>query len=107
MLLPIFNPIPFLLTLCTAFGVLLHDTQLDHAAIAVSPGVTDSNYYQNTFKQNDLHTHIERVNFSNNFSSLKFDQPRVQPRDEDDDKYATQKKSSDTTFGSVYSWPSV
>lgn len=104
------NPIPLIITLSTAFGVLIHDTQIDKAtstaltmpALIAAYGAADI-----ALKLNDPHVHNERASLSEGVRDLKASQPRVQPRNGDDKKYVTQKKSAVTTFGSEYSWPSI
>lgn len=96
-----------MLTLCTAFGILLHDTRLDHA-VAMSPvRISDITTLEAGLRWNDLHTHAERTSFSQNISSLKTSEPTTRPRDDDDNKYVVQKKPNANSYGSVYSWPSV
>lgn len=104
------NPIPLLLTLSAAFGVLIHDTQVDRAASTIlsTPSAIVSSGEQGIFsRMNDLHVHSERVSVSQDVDELKTSQPRVQPRDGDDKKYVVQKKSSLNLYGSEYSWPSI
>lgn len=104
------NPIPLILTLSTAFGVLVHDTQIDKAtATAMTMPITIVAYgaADIALKLNDPHVHSERAPLSEGVRDLKASQPRVQPRNGDDKKYVTQKKSSVTSFGSEYSWPSI
>ncbi|MBC7869019.1 hypothetical protein H7X69_02485 [Candidatus Saccharibacteria bacterium] len=104
------NPLSLLLTLSTAFGVLVHDTQLDTAAktaltvpiAIVAYGGTDM-----VMKMNDQHIHNERVSLSQSLGQLKGEQPRTQTRGGDDKKYFVQKKSSVHSYGSEYVWPSI
>jgi hypothetical protein len=104
------NPLPVLLTLSTAFGVLVHDTQLDAAAkTALTVPVTIAAYAGAEYvtKMNDPHIHNERASFSNGLSELKGEQPRTQTRGGDDKKYVVQKKSNVHSYGSEYIWPSI
>ena len=104
------NPLPVLLTLSTAFGVLVHDTQLDMAAkTALTAPIVVVAYAgaDMAMKMNDPHIHNERVSFSNGVRELKGEQPRTQTRNGDDKKYLVQKKSSTLSYGSEYIWPSI
>ncbi len=101
-MLPYINPLPIVITIAAALGILFHDTQFDHAAsAALMTPVSLSSYgsVETALHLNDQHTHVERVSFSNS-------QPVTQPRS-DDKKYILQKKLVSTTFGSEYSWPSI
>lgn len=103
------NPLPALLTFSAMFGVLIHDSRIDHAAsFAALPIITSSHAEADSaLKLNDLHTHAERVSFSRSINSVNTAEPTMRPRDEDDNKYVIQKKPNANTYGSVYSWPSV
>lgn len=110
MYLPIFNLLPLLFTLSTAFGVLVHDTQLDRAtATALSAPVAIINVAaaDSSLKSSDLHVHSERASFSRSISELDGSQPRTQTRNGDDKKYVVQKKLSSSSTDSEYSWPSI
>jgi len=97
----IFNPVPILLTLCAMSGVLVHDSRLDRAAASALPAQTSAITSLEELKVNDLHTHAERVSFTQNVA-----EPSIQPRNDNDKKYVVQKKLTANTFGSVYIWPS-
>jgi hypothetical protein len=100
--LPI-NTLPIVLTIATTFGVLLHDTQIDHAtSLAAELPTLVANYGSSdiSLKLNELHVHPERVSISPN-------QPSTQPRGHDDKKYIVAKRFSSSAIGSEYSWPSV
>lgn len=104
------NPIPLLLTLSAAFGVLIHDTQVDRAASTIMStpvAIVSSGESGVSSKMNDLHVHSERVSVPQNVDELKTSQPRTKPRDGDDKKYVVQKKSSLSLYGSEYIWPSI
>ena len=104
------NPLPLLLTLSTAFGVLVHDTQLDMAAktaLTVPIAIVAYGGADMTMKINDQHIQNERVSMSQRLGELKGDQPRTQTRGGDDKKYFVQKKSSVHSYGSEYIWPST
>lgn len=103
------NPLPLLLTFSAMFGVLIHDSRIDHAVsvIAVPAMVSSYNEIESALKLSDLHTHSERVSFARSLGSVNTAEPTTRPRDEDDNKYVIQKKPSANTYGSVYSWPSA
>lgn len=89
------TPLSIFLSLSTATGVLVHDTRIDKAtmtALAI-PSVVAS-YQANTKLVNyatDSHTHTERHSFSQSIRDLKADNPRIQPRAQEDKKYVSQK----------------
>jgi len=103
------NPFPVLLTFSAMFGVLVHDSRIDHAisVVAVPSMISGYNENESSLKLSDLHIHAERVSFSRSVGSVNSAEPTMRPRDEDDNKYVVQKKPSANTYGSVYSWPSV
>jgi len=104
------NPLPLLLTISTVFGVLVHDTQLDMAAMtALTVAVPIVGYVGNgvSLKLNDPHIHNESVSVSQSVRDLKDNTPRTQTRGGDDKKYVIQKKSSIHSYGSEYIWPST
>jgi hypothetical protein len=103
----LFNPVPLMLSLATMFGLLLHDTQIDRATTIVPARIASVSALESELKTNDQHIHAERVSVSENLGQLGNSQPRVQPRNENDKKYVTQKKVTANSFGSVYSWPSI
>jgi hypothetical protein len=90
----IINPIAILISLATASGILVHDTKIDKAAsVALStPAIMAS--YDAPGKaisfNSDVHTHIERVSFSQTINTLNAHTPSVQPRT-DDKKHLMQK----------------
>ena len=105
----IINPLAFLFTVTTTFGVLLHDTQLDRAAITYVVPVAFATYaaVDTAIKSSESHVHVERVHGPKGFAStIRAHIPRVQPRD-DDRRYIQSKKLYFGTDGSGYLWPSV
>lgn len=106
----VIKPLPILLTLVTAFGVLVHDMHVDRAttvAIAM-PVLMASAAGMDKFIGGDAHTHVERASPGRAFSGFKSGLPKTQPPRDDERKYATNKKAS-LGFGSDqgYAWPSV
>ena len=106
---PIINPTALAFTLFTTFGVLVHDTQLDRAALAaVVPVVSFASFaaFDSVMKSGDSHVHVERVHGPNTLATLRMSVPRIQPRDEDR-RYIQSKKVYFGTGGASYLWPSV
>lgn len=104
------NPLPVLLTLAASFGVLVHDTQVDHAtmtAIALPASYSSLANSDNGLKLNDAHVHTETVTVSQNIQHLRSGEARQQSRNDDDEKYITPKKLAANDGGSEYNWPSV
>lgn len=102
-MLPI-NIAPLIFTLTTAFGVLVHDTQIDKAAtyaIAL-PAAFVSFAAIDTISKSSEHVHVERVSAPSNFAGV----PRIQPRD-DERRYFSARKDFSTGGDNGYLWPSV
>jgi len=90
----IINPLPILLSLSTMFGVLVHDTKVDQfttSLIAAPAIIATYDGVNNALKLGDAHTHTERVMVSQLTRSLAIENPRLQPRGNDDKKYVLQK----------------
>lgn len=104
------NPLPLIFTISTVFGVLVHDTQLDTAAMtALTVAVPIVGYVGSgvSLKLNDPHIHNESISVAQGVRELKDDNPRTQTRGGDDKKYVIQKKASLQSYGSEYIWPSI
>lgn len=104
------NPLPLLLTLSTAFGVVVHDTQLDMAAktaMTIPIAIIGFVGTEVSLKLNDPHVHNESASVSQSVRELKAANPRTQTRGGDDKKYVIQKKASLQSYGSEYIWPSI
>ncbi len=100
------NPIPLILTISTAFGVLVHDAQLNHVVAAASVPAISVGYVAASdlvHKFADQHTHVERMNMGRTTSS----EPSIQPRNNDEKKYVSQKKFNSSSLACDYCWPSV
>lgn len=77
------------LSLCTAGGLLLHDTNVDKATVkavsqqaeAAAPGAMP-------------HTHSERSSLHQAIRDLNASQPRTQPRGQEDRKYVQAKPTA-------------
>lgn len=98
MLSNIINVLPIALTLITGFGVMIHDTKLDHATVtamssqAGSVHATGSLNNAPDIRSND-HTHAESVRIH----SLGHQEPRLQTRDTDTKKFVNTKKLAFST----------
>ena len=100
------NPLPLLLTISTAFGVLVHDTQLAHVAqVAGVPAISASYISTSEIAQKfaDQHPHVERMNLGRSTSG----EPSIQPRNDQDKKYIAQKKFNSNSTATDYYWPSA
>lgn len=89
-----FNSLILLISLSTATGVFLHDTRIDKAT-AVGMTIPAVLAYDADTKQvnlgNDLHTHHERSVIEQSIRDLRSDNPRMQPRANEDKKHLMQK----------------
>ncbi|OYW85195.1 hypothetical protein B7Z17_02750 [Candidatus Saccharibacteria bacterium 32-49-10] len=86
-LLPyIINPLLAVVSLFTATGVVLHDTQLDKATVTAfnSSAVVTNDAGLATFQKGDPHTHTDRASLAESLRSLKSANPRMQPRRDDE-----------------------
>jgi hypothetical protein len=101
------TPISFLFIVATAFGVVMHDTQIDHAAtVAVTaPAHMASVGAADAVSKSSEHLHVERVSFNAKGMSVR-SVPKTQPRD-DDRRYVQSKKTADHSGDGGSSWPSV
>jgi len=106
---PIVNPLPFVFIVATAFGVLMHDTQVDHAtsvAIVSPVGFSDYAAADASSKSNE-HVHVERVSVSSQASATHHENvPKTGPRD-DHNRYVQTKKHVTTGGGNDDLWPSA
>lgn len=95
MLPTILNLLPISLSFITGFGVMLHDTKLDQAALTAMSSHTSSTHSTSpinsgpdvNMKSND-HTHAESVRIHH----LGSQEPRLQTRDSDLKKFVATKK---------------
>jgi hypothetical protein len=88
------NQLSVILTLSTTFGILVHDTKFDQfttALLAMPAVVASYEGAHSAIKMSDPHTHVERVSISQFGHSMAFDNPRVQPRN-DNKKYRLEKQ---------------
>lgn len=89
------TPLSIFLSLSTATGVFVHDTRIDKATLTVLSAPSISAGYQSNTKlvnyATDSHTHVERHSLSQSLHELRSDNPRVQPRTNNEKKYVAQK----------------
>ena len=111
MIRSIINPIALLFTLTTAFGVVIHDTQMDKAAtVALTlPALTLILYaaVDAGVKSSDPHVHVERASAPGHINTLRAMTPRLQPREDDRRHIHTKKLLYSAGGDSVSLWPSV
>ncbi len=108
----VIHPTIALFTLTTAFGVMVHDMQLDRATsvalalpatVLVAYAVIDSG-----LKGSDSHVHVERATAPNHINSVRAMIPRIQPRDDQDRQSFSGKRAVYYSSGGDSTlWPSV
>lgn len=103
MLIKDFKNLPIALALTTGAGILMHDTQIDHATSLGMNG-NYSSFNSSTagrlYKKND-HLHYERPIYETNSNN------RAQSRLNEDKKYAVNKRLVGSNNDFDYIWPSV
>lgn len=104
---PLVNPLPFVFIIATTFGVMMHDTQVDHAtsvAIVTPANFSDFAVADAASKSNE-HVHVERVAITNQGSATHHENvPKTQPRD-NHNRYVQVKKHAATGGNGL--WPSA
>jgi len=107
--LALLNPMPLAFAIATTFGVLMHDTKIDHAAkIAISTPAPFAEYSgsETTAKSSDQsHVHVEKVSIGQ-LNAARTANPRTQVRD-DDHKYVQPKRLIGGADDKTTLWPSV
>jgi hypothetical protein len=87
----IINSLTLVASLVTASSVLVHDTRVDRAVVAVNalplPATYEETSANKLLSPGDPHTHVERTSIQKNFASV----PRIQPRN-DEKKHMLQKR---------------
>lgn len=93
------NITPLLFTIFTGFGVVVHDTQIDHAAVtaitSVGAVVVAAHSTLNVLpdlRPTDQHTHAESVKVTQTLRTLNGLEPRLQTRFNEEKKYIGPKK---------------
>lgn len=102
------NPITLSLVLSTAFGVLVHDTQLDQVAtIAVATPTTVAAFaIADISSKSSDHIHVEKVSVSSQTGASRMNIPKIQPRN-DELRYIQGKKHALSGGDAVGLWPSI
>jgi len=107
---PLTNPLPFVFIFATVFGVLMHDTQADHATtVAIANPTVYTNFASSEVvsRTNEQHVHVEKVSVSGaGEAGTTRINPHTQARD-DDRRYVVAKKSVYAGGDSQGLWPSV
>jgi hypothetical protein len=100
-----------LVTLATATGIFLHDTQVDRAtAVALAaPAVSILGYaaIDKDMKSSDPHTHVDRASAPRHINGIRAMMPRIQPRDDDHRRSQDKRLSLSGSGDNVSIWPSV
>lgn len=97
----ILSPLAILVSLTTATGIFVHDTNIDKAAskILSLPSTLESidSGMAAARLGNDPHNHVEQVSYSQFVRDIQTSGPRIQPRQEDK-KYVAQKNTMNGDF---------
>lgn len=105
---PLINPLPFVFIIATAFGVVMHDTKVDHATTVavVNPAYFTNAALSDAVGKSDDHVHVERASVAGeNRATHSENVAKTQPRN-DHNKY-TQVKRNANSGGDNSLWPSV
>lgn len=101
------NPLPVLISLTAAFSVLVHDSQIDFAAmtaLAVPAAIITGDVVGLGLSDAGQHVHAER---SSGSRATRSTQAATPPRNENDKKYVAQRRLLGDSFGSEFYWPSI
>lgn len=95
MLSKFIKPIIITVTIATAIGIFVHDTKIDKAtaaAIAV-PALVVTYHLSGVMSLlgSDAHTHTERGSLAQAIHDLKAQNPRIQPRSNEDKRHMLPK----------------
>ncbi|MBC7564744.1 hypothetical protein H7100_00715 [Candidatus Saccharibacteria bacterium] len=102
------NPFPFVFIFATAFGVVMHDTQVDKAtSVAIMTPASFTNVaLANAVAKSNEHVHVERMSVSSQGSATHPEKvAKTQPRN-DHTRYIQVKKHAHDG-GDNGLWPSV
>jgi hypothetical protein len=108
-MLPLLKPLPIILVFITTFGLLMHDTKTDRAALMaiVEPGSSTYSIGAKSIATSNEHVHVEKASLGGqNRVSLRLNTPRTQARD-DHHQYLQSKKTMNSSGDGVSLWPSV
>lgn len=105
---PLVNPFPFVFIFATAFGVVMHDTQVDKAATTaiMTPASFTNVALADAVSKSNEHVHVERTSISSQGSATHAENvPKTHVRN-DHNKYVQVKKAVHSG-GDNGLWPSV
>lgn len=106
MLINTLKQLPVALALTTGAGILMHDTQIDQAAlthISQPASSFNSSTAGRMFKFDDFHVHSERPDYRGGGNTIA----RSQTRLSDEKKYIIQKRLAGSNNDFDYIWPSI
>jgi hypothetical protein len=102
----LFNSVSAIISFSAMFGVFVHDTQLLKLANVVGPIDVTSFHSNDTELLAKSSQHVHMV--SSSLSSVSGGQQiSIQPRNENDKKYLSQRKTTQNNDDSDYFWPSI
>ena len=87
----------------------MHEAQIDGVVATVTSApfiTTEGNHIVSDIVAGNQHTHVDS-SFSGGSYNVKIQQPATRPRDEDDEKYISQKRITGNGHINEYSWPSI
>src|SRR5690606_21970442 len=109
----IIQPLPIIITLITAAGILMHEMHIDRAstvavtAAAAVAGVATVAASESLIS-NNYHTHVDRASMPRINGAFRSSLPNIQPPRDDDRKYIQSKKLLFMGGGDAATlWPSV
>ena len=106
----VIKPLPIVISLMTAAGLLMHDTHLDKAtyvAVSVPSAIVAVGALEKAMTPH-YHTHVDRVSGPNRSNSYRSSLPNSKPPRDDDRRYIQNKKLLYAGGGdAVHLWPSV
>jgi len=103
MLATTFNLLPIVVSMLTGAGILLHDTEIDHATEIASTNSHvashDGSFDNPAARLNDqtAHTHNEAIRYSESVRKMGNIQPRLNTRDTDIKKFMEKKLAFNST----------
>lgn len=103
-----FQPIklaPIILTAMVVFGIFLHDTTVDKAALVALP-IAAATLSAGLGINEQQHTHVEEVSIGQTLNQLNAAQPRLIKRNDFEDNHRHQKGMM-LDDNSEYHWPSL
>jgi len=104
-----FQPIklaPIVLTAMVVFGIFLHDTTVDKAALVALP-IAAATLSVGFGINEQQHTHVEEVSIGQTLNQFNEAQPRFVKRNDMEDDKLRQKGGLRLDGNSEYHWPSL